>query len=60
MYVAFRFPFGAAISTSTVTGYSAGSIWGEEMIYFDGAKWNGPGVLASSDGLLDNRPAIAA
>ena len=58
VYLAYRLPFGIAISTSAATGESVGSIWGEEMVYFDGARWAGPGVLASSDGLLDNRPAI--
>jgi len=58
VYVAYRYPFGTAVSTAANTGLSAGSIWGEELVYFDGAKWNGPGVLSSSDGLLDNRPAV--
>jgi hypothetical protein len=60
VYLAYRRPFGVAVSTSTATGSSVGSIWGEQMIYFDGAQWTGPGTLAGSDGLLDNRPAITA
>jgi hypothetical protein len=60
VYLAYRRPFGVAVSTSSATGQSVGSIWGEEMVYFDGARWNGPGTFAASDGLLDNRPAITA
>src|SRR5260370_1290647 len=28
------------------------------MVYFDGVKWNGRGVIALAAGLLDSRPAI--
>ncbi|MCC6390216.1 MAG: hypothetical protein IT167_06415 [Bryobacterales bacterium] len=58
VYLAFRTPAGAALSTDSTTGISVGSIWIERLAYFDGARWNGPGIIAGSDGLLDNRPVI--
>ena len=30
------------------------------MVYFDGAQWHGPGVLAFTDAVSDNRPSIVA
>ncbi len=58
VYLAFREPAGDGLSTSNGTGPSIGSIWIEGVIYFDGSQWHGPGVLASSDALGDNRPSI--
>ena len=58
VYLAFRTQGGAALSSDTATGISVGTVWIEQMVYFDGVKWNGPGVLAQSDGLLDSRPVI--
>ena len=42
------------------TGATVGSIWVSGMVYFDGSQWHGPGVLADSDALGDNRPSILA
>lgn len=46
---------------------SAGDIWGplgtcwfENVARFDGREWEGPVFLGRSDGLLDQRPALAA
>jgi len=59
VYLAFRRPTGSVgISQSAATGQSIGTIWVGSMVYYDGAQWHGPGVLANSDGLGDNRPAI--
>jgi hypothetical protein len=60
LYLAFRTKAGSTLSTDATTGSSVGSIWLEQMVYFDGAKWNSPGIIAQSDGLLDNRPAMLA
>jgi hypothetical protein len=61
VYLAFRRPTGSyGLSTGQVTGQSVGSIWVGGLVYFDGAKWHGPGVLADSSGLGDNRPPILA
>ena len=58
VYLAFRQPAGGGLSLSNATGQTIGSIWVGAMVYFDGAQWKGPGVLANSDALADNRPAI--
>ena len=61
VYVAFRQPAGDALSTNHSTGGAGtGSIWIGSIVYFDGATWHGPGVLAESDAVSDNRPAILA
>ena len=46
---------------------SAGDIWGplgttwfEHLVRFDGKAWNRPVFLGRSDGLLDQRPSLAA
>ena len=45
---------------------SAGDIWGplgtcwfEHLARFDGEKWEGPVYVGRSDGILDQRPALA-
>jgi hypothetical protein len=58
VYLAFREPAGDGWSTSNGTGQSIGSIWVGAIVYFDGSQWHGPGVLAASDAVGDNRPAI--
>jgi len=61
VYLAFRERAGTALSTSRATGgVSVGSIWIGAMVYFDGAKWHGPGVLGFTDAVGDNRPSILA
>ena len=61
VYLAYRRTMGSVgLSTGQATGQSAGTIWIGQMVYFDGAKWHGPGTLADSDGLGDNRPALLA
>jgi hypothetical protein len=60
VYLSFRELAGNGVSTSAAIGPSVGSIWTSAMIYFDGATWHGPGVLAESDAVGDNRPAILA
>ena len=60
VYLAFRTKAGSSLSSDHTTGISVGSIWIEQMVYFDGAHWSAPGVIAQTDGLLDNRPAILA
>ena len=37
-----------------------GTIWAENIAYFDGEKWTGPVAVPHSDGLLDVRPAPIA
>ena len=58
VYLSFREPAGDGLSTSEATGSSVGSIWISAMVYFDGNQWHGPGMLAHSDAVSDNRPAI--
>ncbi len=60
VYLAYRHSAGGGLSSGAATGQSVGSIWIGEMVWFDGAQWNGPGYFADSDGLGDNRPAITA
>jgi hypothetical protein len=59
VYLAFRRPISSiGISDSAATGQSVGTIWIGQVVYFDGAKWHGPGLLGDSDELGDNRPSI--
>jgi len=37
-----------------------GSVWFENLVYFDGQEWTAPIFLPQSDNALDNRPALAA
>ncbi|MCP5115698.1 MAG: hypothetical protein GY953_33135, partial [bacterium] len=37
-----------------------GTCWYENVVWFDGGRWRGPVFVARSDGILDNRPAMAA
>lgn len=53
LYLAFRVPGGAWISP-------VGSVWFENVVYFDGARWSDPLFIPRTDGLLDGRPALAA
>jgi hypothetical protein len=55
VYLAFREPAGSGLSTSQATGSSVGSIWTSAMVYFDGSQWHGPGILANTDAVSDNR-----
>ncbi len=52
VYLAYRAPGGAWISP-------VGSVWFENVVYFDGTRWNGPLFVPRTDGLLDVRPALA-
>ena len=52
VYLAFRAAGGAWRSP-------VGSVWFENVMYYDGARWNGPLFIPRSDGLLDGRPALA-
>lgn len=59
VYLAFRRPMSSlGISTGDATGMSVGTIWIGQVVYYDGAKWHGPGLLGDSDELGDNRPSI--
>ena len=61
VYVSFRLPAGDGLTTNHSTGGTGtGSIWVGAMVYFDGNTWHGPGVLADSDAVSDNRPSILA
>jgi hypothetical protein len=37
-----------------------GSVWAEQMVYFDGSAWKGPIEVPNADEWIDNRPAMAA
>ena len=58
VYLFFREPAGDGLSTSNASGSTIGSIWLGAMVYFDGATWHGPGLLANTDSVADNRPSI--
>jgi hypothetical protein len=58
VYLSFREMAGDGLSTSNATGATVGSVWVSAMIYFDGAQWHTPGVLANADSVGDNRPSI--
>jgi len=59
VYVSFREPAGDGLTTNHSTGGAGtGSIWMSALVYFDGNAWHGPGVLADTDAVGDNRPAI--
>ncbi|HYM13779.1 MAG TPA: hypothetical protein VEU62_23775 [Bryobacterales bacterium] len=47
-------------SSAPLTRGPLGSVWFENVAYFDGKEWTGPIFLPHSDNLLDNRPALAA
>jgi hypothetical protein len=51
VYVAYRRP----IAGRTTIGLG----WSEELVYFDGAKWQGPVGIPSSSNYIDARPAMA-
>jgi len=51
VYLAFR----SANGNGTT---SIGSIWHEEIVWFDGATWSTPILVPNTDAPLDNRPAI--
>jgi hypothetical protein len=55
VYLAFRSVDGPFGSRSSV-----GPVWFEHVVYFDGHNWSGPVFLPRTDGLLGNRPALAA
>jgi hypothetical protein len=53
VYLAFR--------TRRLPGRSpAGTVWIEQVVYFDGAQWKGPIVIPNTDQASDNRPAMLA
>jgi hypothetical protein len=53
LYLSFRTP--AANVRSPV-----GAVWASHIVYFDGVSWSGAIFVPRTDGLLDNRPALAA
>ena len=61
VYLAFRERAGNGLSYAHATGgLSVGSIWVGAIVYFDGARWHGPGVLGFTDAVSDNRPSMVA
>jgi hypothetical protein len=53
VYLAFRTP------TSNVRS-PVGTVWSENVVYFNGVEWSGAIFVPRTDGLLDGRPALAA
>ena len=51
VYLAFR-------SRSMPGRTPEGSVWVQQLTYFDGSKWIGPIVVPNSDQWSDNRPAL--
>jgi hypothetical protein len=49
-----------AFRTSSAARSPIGSVWQEMVSYFDGEQWQTPMLIPHSDGLLDNRPAMAS
>jgi hypothetical protein len=53
VYIAFR--------TRVQPGRSlAGTVWMDQLIYFDGARWLGPVPVPNTEQWIDNRPAMLA
>lgn len=38
----------------------AGTVWVDQMVYFDGATWKGPVFMPHTDQWIENRPAMVA
>lgn len=55
IYLAFRSLDGPFAARSPI-----GSVWFENVVYFDGHNWIGPVFIPRTDGLLDERPALLA
>ncbi len=55
VYLAFR-----TLSSPVNIRSPLGSVWVENVVYFDGHKWIGPIVIPRTDGLLEGRPAMLA
>jgi hypothetical protein len=53
VYLAYR-------AAAPATRGPMGSVWFENVAYFDGRDWVGPIFVPQSDAVLDNRPALAA
>jgi hypothetical protein len=53
VYLAFR-----TLSAPANIRSPLGSVWVENVVYFDGHKWIGPVFLPRTDGLLEGRPAM--
>ncbi|MEK7407091.1 MAG: hypothetical protein AAB225_18620, partial [Acidobacteriota bacterium] len=49
VYLAFRSSSGSGRST-------VGTVWLENLVYYDGVKWNGPVIFPHTDALMDARP----
>jgi hypothetical protein len=59
VYLFFREPAGSGMASNDHSNVgSVGSVWVGAMVYFDGSQWHGPGVLAASDFVSENRPSI--
>jgi hypothetical protein len=54
IYLGYRRPAGGYFSSA------AGSAWISEFLWWNGEAWRGPVILPSSDGDLENRPALCA
>lgn len=50
----------AVRSNHPVAWNPLGTVWSEYVVSYDGAQWTGPVLLAHSDNLLDNRPAVVS
>jgi hypothetical protein len=55
VYLAFR-----TLSRPAGMRSPVGSVWVENVVYFDGHKWIGPIFVPRSDGLLEGLPALLA
>ncbi len=53
VYLAFR-----TLATPANIRSPLGSIWEENVVYFDGHQWVGPILIPRTDGLLETRPAM--
>jgi hypothetical protein len=53
VFLAFRSSVGRG-------GSPVGTVWMQNLAYFDGTGWNGPIAVPHTDGLLDARPAMVA
>jgi len=53
VYLAFR-------ATTMGSRSPVGTVWSEHVVWYDGARWQGPVSVPHSDNLLDNRPGLVS
>lgn len=58
VFLAYR--MGSPVLVRTQRAGSVGAVYFEQVLYHGGAGWTGPVSVPNTDGVIDNRPALAA